>query len=150
MFSLEEIEAWRKIEIIHGIVSTVLSGAVGIRGGKDQRNEEKQFLRKKVSLSFQTIDLATIDILRDRERGIPRYNEFRRLTNLPPVESFEKLTPNIKHSSLLKELYDNDIEKLDLLIGCLAEEPRPDGYGFGETAFNIFVLMASRRLQTDR
>jgi len=47
-------------------------------------------------------------------------------------------------------LYEGDIEKVDLLIGCLAEEPRPDGYGFGETAFNIFVLMASRRLQTDR
>ena len=88
--------------------------------------------------------------MRDRERGIPRYNEFRRLTNLAPVESFEKLTPNRKHSNLLKELYDDDIEKVDLLIGCLAEEPRPDGYGFGETAFNIFVLMASRRLKTDR
>ena len=35
------IAAWREIEIIHGIVSTVLSGVVGIRGGKDQRNEEK-------------------------------------------------------------------------------------------------------------
>ena len=100
--------------------------------------------------SFQTIDLATIDILRDRERGMPRYNEFRRLTRLPPVESFEKLTPNRKHSELLKEVYEGDIEKVDLLIGCLAEEPRPDGYGFGETAFNIFVLMASRRLETDR
>jgi len=66
------------------------------------------------------------------------------------VESFEKLTPNREHSNLLKELYEGDIEKVDLLIGCLAEEPRPDGYGFGETAFNIFVLMASRRLQTDR
>ena len=81
---------------------------------------------------------------------MPRYNEFRRLTRLPPVESFEKLTPNRKHSELLKELYEGDIEKVDLLIGCLAEEPRPDGYGFGETAFNIFVLMASRRLETDR
>jgi len=66
------------------------------------------------------------------------------------VESFEKLTTNKKHSDLLKELYEDDIEKLDLLIGCLAEEPRPDGYGFGETAFNTFVLMASRRLKTDR
>ena len=66
------------------------------------------------------------------------------------MESFEKLTPNRKHSDSLKELYDDDIEKLDLLIGCLAEEPRPDGYGFGETAFNVFVVMASRRLKTDR
>ena len=38
---MAEIAAWRKIEIIHGIVSIVLSGAVGIRGGKDQRNEKK-------------------------------------------------------------------------------------------------------------
>ena len=108
------------------------------------------FLGKRYLFGFQTIDLATIDILRDRERGIPRYNEFRRLTNLPPVESFEKLTPDMEHSSLLRELYDDDIEKLDLLIGCLAEEPRPDGHGFGETTSNLFVLMASRRLQTDR
>lgn len=98
----------------------------------------------------ETIDLATIDILRDRERGLPRYNDFRRLTNLRPVESFENLTSNREHSDLLKEIYNDDIEKLDLLIGCLAEEPRPDGFGFGETAFNIFVAMASRRLQTDR
>ena len=100
-------------------------------------------------MPFQTIDLATIEILRDRERGIPRYNDFRRLTNLRPVESFEKLAPNRKHSNLLKEIY-KDIKKLDLLIGCLAEQPRPDGFGFGETAFNIFLAMASRRLQTDR
>ena len=88
--------------------------------------------------------------MRDRERGLPRYNDFRRLTNLRPVESFENLTSNREHSDLLKEIYNDDIEKLDLLIGCLAEEPRPDGFGFGETAFNIFVAMASRRLQTDR
>ena len=31
-----------------------------------------------------TIDLAAIDILRVRERGVPRYNEFRRLFHLKP------------------------------------------------------------------
>ena len=41
------------------------------------------------------IDLAATDILRIRERGVPRYNEFRRL--LPPeagATSFEELTDN--------------------------------------------------------
>ena len=38
------------------------------------------------------IDLAAIDILRTRERGVPRYNEFRRLFHLKPVETFEELT----------------------------------------------------------
>ena len=88
--------------------------------------------------------------MRDRERGIPRYNEFRRLTNLAPAETFEKLTRNKQHQVLLKELYDGDIEKVDLLIGCLAEDPLPDGWGFGETAFNIFLTMASWRVQVDR
>ena len=32
----------------------------------------------------------------------------------------------------------------------LYAEPLPDGFGFSETAFRIFVLMASRRLKSDR
>ena len=31
------------------------------------------------------VDLASIDILRVRERGVPRYNEFRRLLHLKAV-----------------------------------------------------------------
>ena len=41
-----------------------------------------------------TIDLAAVDILRDRERGVPRYNQFRRLLHLDPVDNFEELTDN--------------------------------------------------------
>jgi hypothetical protein len=33
------------------------------------------------------IDLAAVDILRDRERGVPRYNEFRRQIGLQPISS---------------------------------------------------------------
>ena len=43
-----------------------------------------------------------------------------------------------------------DVEKLDLMIGTLAEGVRPKGFGFGETMFQIFILNASRRLQADR
>ena len=32
----------------------------------------------------------------------------------------------------------------------LFAEPLPEGFGFSETAFRIFVLMASRRLKSDR
>lgn len=42
------------------------------------------------------------------------------------------------------------VADVDLLVGCLAEEPRPRGFAFGETAFTIFVQQASRRLMTDR
>ena len=35
------------------------------------------------------------------------------------------------------------------MVGLFAETP-PDGFGFCDTAFRIFILMASRRLQSDR
>ena len=38
---------------------------------------------------------------------------------------------------------------MDLLVGTSAEEVRPDNFGFGETMFQIFILMASRRLMAD-
>ncbi|MBP7146422.1 MAG: peroxidase [Acidobacteria bacterium] len=107
------------------------------------------------------IDLAAVDILRDRERGVPRYNEFREFLGLPRVRSFEDLlgAPKPgdavararydKYLPRLKQLYGDDIDRVDLLIGLYAE-PLIDGFGFSETAFFLFILMASRRLKSDR
>jgi hypothetical protein len=95
------------------------------------------------------LDLAAVDILRDRERGLPRYNEFRRLLRKEPVKSFEELTDNPVWAEEIRSVYNSDIEKVDLMVGLFAE-PLPEGFGFSETAFQIFVLMASRRLKSDR
>jgi len=97
----------------------------------------------------ERFDLAAVDILRDRERGVPRYNQFRRLINKDPVASFEELTDNPVWQQELRRVYDNDIEKVDLMVGLYAE-PLPEGFGFSDSAFRIFVLMASRRLKSDR
>ena len=35
------------------------------------------------------MDLAATDILRSRELGVPRYNEFRRLLHLRPARDFD-------------------------------------------------------------
>lgn len=97
----------------------------------------------------EQLDLAAVDILRDRERGVPRYNRFRRLVHKEPVKSFEELTDNPVWREEIRKVYNNDIEQVDLMTGLYAE-PLPDGFGFSETAFRIFVLMASRRLKSDR
>lgn len=94
------------------------------------------------------IDLATVDILRIREQGVPRYNEFRRLLRLKPASSFEELTDNPAWAEELRQVY-GDVERVDLMIGLYAE-PKPPGFGFSDTAFRIFILMATRRLQSDR
>jgi len=98
-------------------------------------------------------DMGTVDIVRARERGVPRYNEFRRQLGLNPIQSFDDLTDDANVRKKLKSVYGDDpkdVEKLDLLIGTLAEGHRPTGFGFGETMFQIFILNASRRLQADR
>ena len=97
----------------------------------------------------ERLDLAAVDILRDRERGVPRYNQFRRLFHKPSVKTFEELCDNKEWAAELKKVYDGDIEKVDLMVGLMAE-PLPEGMGFSDTAFRVFILMASRRLKSDR
>jgi Animal haem peroxidase len=94
------------------------------------------------------IDLASIDILRLRERGVPRYNEFRRLFHLKAPATFEEMTDNPAWAEELRQIY-GDVEKVDAMIGMYAE-PKPRGFGFSDTAFRVFILMASRRLESDR
>jgi hypothetical protein len=95
------------------------------------------------------LDLGAVDVLRDRERGVPRYNQFRRLLHLEPVDTFEKLTENPVWAAELREMYKGDIERVDLQVGMQAETP-PKGFGFSDTAFRVFILMATRRLKSDR
>ena len=94
-------------------------------------------------------DLAAVDVLRDRERGVPRYNHFRRLFGMQPISRFEDLTSDAEAIARLKSVYAS-VEDLDLLVGNLAEAHRPTGFGFGETLFEVFILNASRRLEADR
>jgi hypothetical protein len=96
----------------------------------------------------ELVDLGAIDVLRGRERGVPRYNEFRRLFGLKPAASFEELTDNPVWAEELRRVY-GDVERVDLMIGMYAE-PKPQGFGFSDTAFRVFILMASRRLESDR
>ncbi len=95
------------------------------------------------------MDLAATDIMRTRELGVPRYNEFRRLLRLPPATTFEELTGGPVLAEKVRRVYNNDIERVDTIVGMFAEK-RPKGFAFSETAFRIFILMASRRLNSDR
>jgi hypothetical protein len=95
------------------------------------------------------MDLAATDILRTRELGVPRYNEFRRLLHLKAAQSFEELAGDEATAAKLSSVYGGDIERVDAIVGMFAEK-KPAGFGFSDTAFRIFILMASRRLNSDR
>ena len=96
------------------------------------------------------LDLAAIDILRDRERGVPRYNQFRRLLRKHPVTLFRGTDRRrcCARPGTARGLRQRSGEGRSM-VGLYAE-PLPEGFGFSETAFRIFVLMASRRLKSDR
>lgn len=97
----------------------------------------------------QVMDLAAVDILRHRELGVPRYCEFRRLLRLRAPAGFDELTGDPALAQQVSRLYGGDIEKVDLMVGLYAER-LPEGFAFSDTAFRIFLVMASRRLNSDR
>ena len=66
--------------------------------------------------------------------------------HLKPAATFEELTDNPVGREL-REVY-GDVEQVDLMVGLA--EPLPKGFGFSDTAFRVFILMASRRLKSDR
>ncbi|KAJ0111721.1 hypothetical protein Patl1_02684 [Pistacia atlantica] len=95
------------------------------------------------------VDLAALEVYRDRERKVARYNEFRRALLLIPISKWEDLTTDKEKIQVLHEVYGDDVEELDLLVGLMAEK-KINGFAISETAFVIFLLMASRRLEADR
>jgi hypothetical protein len=106
-------------------------------------------LREFKTIDGQVFDLATHDIIRERERGIPRYNDFREMLHRRRLNSIDELTPDPEWRRRLKEVYGDDINNVDTMVGLFAE-PLPAGFGFSDTAFRVFILTASRRLKSDR
>jgi hypothetical protein len=106
-------------------------------------------LQRHRRIDGELMDLATMDVLRDRERGLPRYNDFREEMRMRRVRSFDELTNNPQWAEQIRKVYNNDIDSVDLQVGMYAE-PLPPGFGFSDTAFRVFILMASRRLKSDR
>jgi hypothetical protein len=48
----------------------------------------------------------------------------------------------------IAEIYASVVD-VDLMVGLFAE-PVPEGFAFSDTAFRVFLLMAARRLRSDR
>jgi Animal haem peroxidase len=132
----------------HSMTDLLYSFGTSHPGLVTLRNFPK-FLQEYERPDGKLIDLASVDILRCRELGVPRYNEFRRLLNLAPARDFRSLSSDPATVDQLRKLYNGKIENVDLVVGMFAEK-LPKGFAFSDTAFRIFVLMASRRLNSDR
>ena len=149
-YELPDMSGQRGRQIIKGFNLADLFYSLGIaHPGAIRLHNYPRHLQNFVKDNGERFDLATVDILRDRERGVPRYNAFRRMVHKAPYETFEEMTDNPQWAQEIRHVYNNDIEKVDLMVGLMCE-PLPEGMGFSDTAFRIFLLMASRRLKSDR
>jgi hypothetical protein len=76
------------------------------------------------------IDLASLNIQRGRDHGLPDYNTVRVAYLLDPVDSFDDITSDVSLQATLHSLY-NTVDNIDVWVGALAEDHVP-GASVGE------------------
>ncbi len=94
-------------------------------------------------------DLASINIMRGRERGLPSYNVIRRAYGLQILFDFTQINPDFEVYNTLEELYAGDINEIDPWVGMLAERPM-SGSIFGPTIRKIMEQQFSDLRDGDR
>lgn len=93
-------------------------------------------------------DLASLNIQRGRDHGLPPYNEVRRRMGLSAAESFADISSDPEVQANLGSVY-NSVEDVDLWVGGLAEDHVP-GALIGETIHAILKNQFERLRNGDR
>ncbi|GGP76244.1 peroxidase family protein [Streptomyces melanogenes] len=129
-----------------GLVNTLYSLGIAHPGAITLHNFPRAL--QAFQRDGEVIDLSVVDLVRTRRRGVPRYNDFRAGLHKPRIRRFEDLSSDPETVARLRDVY-HSVDDIDTVVGLFAENP-PTGFGFSDTAFRVFILMASRRLQSDR
>lgn len=74
------------------------------------------------------LDLVALNLQRGRDHGVPGYNFWREMCELPKATSFEDLESDMREGVLsdLEAVYSH-VDDIDLFIGGLAERPLTGG-----------------------
>ncbi len=94
------------------------------------------------------LDLATINIARGRERGLPDFNSIREHFGLTKYVFFQQMDWNYNVLIDMVTLYRN-VNRVDPWVGMLVERPRP-GNLFGETLMKVFEYQFTALRDGDR
>jgi peroxidase len=93
-------------------------------------------------------DLASLNIQRGRDHGLPDYNSVRVAYGLPPAASFADVTSTPGIQEKLATLYGS-VDDIDVWIGGLAEDHVP-GAMVGELVFTVLKNQFERLRDGDR
>ncbi len=94
------------------------------------------------------LDLASININRGRERGLPDFNSIRQAIGMEPYFFHQQINSDASVFTRLITLYSN-INDIDPWVGMLAEEPVP-GALFGETIMELMKMQFTDLRDGDR
>ena len=94
------------------------------------------------------LDLASLNINRGRERGLPDYNTIRKDIGLSAIQSFSTFTKNAWLNGVLQNLY-GDINNIDPWVGFLAEDHMSSAL-FGESVMAIMTKQFTMLRDGDR
>lgn len=97
---------------------------------------------------FGGLDLATFNILRGRDHGLPNYNVVRSAYGLSPARDFSDISSDQGTRNRLRRVYQQ-IDRVDPWIGLLAEDHLP-GASVGEGIFTILKDQLERLRDGDR
>lgn len=67
------------------------------------------------------LDLAMLDVLRGRDRLLPKYNEARAIFNLPNAKTWADISSNKTVQAVLQRLYAT-VDDVEMTIGALCED----------------------------
>ena len=81
------------------------------------------------------VDLASLNIQRGRDHGLPNYNAVRKYYTGSKAADFSQVTSNAILADSLKKLYGT-VDNMDLWIGALAEDHLP-GKSVGNTIYRM-------------
>jgi peroxidase len=100
-----------------------------------------------------TVDLNVFDIARARDHGVGNYNALREGLKLKTYATFEAFAKDNKLDAAtlaaLKDVYGNDITKMDSLVGGLLEKNHKDSQ-LGETFTRLTVMQFENLRDGDR
>lgn len=102
---------------------------------------------------FKETNMAEIDVKRDRQRGVGRYNRFLKALGLPVKKKWADFSSNVGVQEKLQSIY-HDVDQVDMQVGLLADYEGDfnhiQGIELSNAAFLVFLLQASMRTENDR
>jgi hypothetical protein len=94
-------------------------------------------------------DLASLNMQRGRDHGLPDYNTVRMALGLAPATSFADITSDPALQGALSDAYKGDVNNIDVWVGGLAEN-HVAGASVGELIRTVLVDQFTRLREADR